>query len=124
VATASSNGDGTKSWRGQLRWYHALFAALALALIYFLAQFERIKGEATLGTAYEAHVICSCRYIAGRELGLCKADMEEGTAIVRIADDPEHKRVSASVPLIASAVAERRGASGCIILNEQERKKL
>jgi hypothetical protein len=40
--------------------------------------------------------------------------------IVRLSDDPEHKRIYASVPFLAKAVAERRGAFGCMQLNEAE----
>ncbi len=40
--------------------------------------------------------------------------------MVSLTDNPEKKRVTASVPLLASAVAERRGDFGCLQLNEKE----
>lgn len=50
----------------------------------------------------------------------CETDKEKGMEIVRLRDDPENKRVYASVPFLAEAVAERRGAFGCMQLNETE----
>ena len=50
----------------------------------------------------------------------CETDKETGMEIVSISDDPENKRIFASVPFLAEAVAERRGAFGCIQLTEAE----
>ena len=40
--------------------------------------------------------------------------------LVSLSDDPENKRVTASVPFLAEAVAERRGDFGCLQLNDKE----
>ena len=50
----------------------------------------------------------------------CETDKEKGLEIVRLSDDPENKRIYASVPFLAEAVAERRGVNGCIQLNQAE----
>ena len=50
----------------------------------------------------------------------CETDMEPGMEIVSLSDDPENKRVTATVMFLAEAVAERRAAFGCVQLNEQE----
>ena len=50
----------------------------------------------------------------------CETDKEKGLEIVRLSDDPENKRIYASVPFLAEAVAERRGANGCVQLNQTE----
>lgn len=48
----------------------------------------------------------------------CVTDFEPGMAIVSVADDVAAKRVTGSVPLLASRSAEYRGASGCVLLPE------
>jgi len=73
-----------------------------------------------LGAAYGAHITCSCRYIEGRDTASCETDKEKGLEIVRLSDDPENKRIYASVPFLAKAVAERRGANGCVQLKQTE----
>ncbi len=103
---------------------YGLIAFLALALIWLLFNFADLKAQARLGASYASHVACSCRYIAGRPLDACYTDFEPGMAMVSLTDDPENKRVAASVPLLARAVAERRGEFGCHQLNDKEMEKL
>jgi hypothetical protein len=90
------------------------------AALWLLWNWNSIKGQARVGAAYGAHVICSCRYIEGRDMASCETDKEKGMEMVRLSDDPENKRVYASVPFLAEAVAERRGAFGCVQLNAAE----
>jgi hypothetical protein len=99
---------------------YGIYAVLAMVALWLAFNFANIKGQARLGSAYAAHVACSCRYIEGRPLDSCYKDFEPGMGIVSLSDDPEHKRVTASVPILASAVAERRGDYGCLQLNEKE----
>lgn len=93
-------------------------AALAALLIWW--NWASIKGQAQVGTAYGAHIACSCRYIEGRDLGSCESDFEDGMGMISLSDDSDSKRVTASVLFLAEAAAERRGAYGCVLLNEQE----
>ncbi|MFN3452466.1 MAG: hypothetical protein ACK4ZE_09950, partial [Sphingorhabdus sp.] len=58
--------------------------------------------------------------VEGRDMASCETDKEKGMEIVRLSDDPENKRIYASVPFLAKAVAERRGAYGCVQLNQAE----
>ena len=95
-------------------------AVLALAALWLVWNWNSIKGQARVGAAYGAHIICSCRYIQGRDMASCKTDKEAGMEMVSLSDDPENRRVYASVPFLAEAVAERRGAFGCVQLNEAE----
>jgi hypothetical protein len=99
---------------------YAAVAVLALALLWLAFSFADIKAQAKLGVSYASHVACSCRYIEGRPLDACYKDFEPGMGMVSLTDDPERKRVTASVPLLASAVAERRGEFGCLQLSEKE----
>jgi hypothetical protein len=101
-----------------------LIVLLSLMLLWLIFNFADLKAQARLGSSYGAHVACSCRYIEGRPLESCITDFEPGMGIVSLADDPEHKRITASVPLLAKAVAERRGAFGCQQLNDTEMEKL
>lgn len=96
------------------------FAILALTALWLVWNWGSIKGQARVGAAYGAHITCSCRYIEGRDMQSCETDKETGMEIVSISDDPENKRIFASVPFLAEAVAERRGAFGCIQLTEAE----
>ena len=119
MATATSQPKRAPLSLGQKIRYGA-YAVLTLILLWLVFNFSDIKGQAQLGVAYGAHVACSCRYIEGRPLASCYKDFEPGMGMVSLTDDPEHKRVHASVPLLASAVAERRSDFGCLQLNEKE----
>jgi hypothetical protein len=98
----------------------ALSIIALLTALWLLWNWNSIKGQARVGAAYGAHVTCSCRYIEGRDMASCETDKEKGMEMVRLSDDPENKRVYASVPFLAEAVAERRGAFGCVQLNAAE----
>jgi hypothetical protein len=93
---------------------------LAVIMLLLVWNWSSIKGQALVGAAYGAHITCSCRYIEGRDMASCETDKEAGMELVGLSDDPENKRVTASVPFLAEAVAERRGAFGCVQLNEAE----
>ena len=105
-------------------WFKRLKIALSVIALFtalwLLWNWNSIKGQARAGAAYGAHVTCSCRYIEGRDMASCETDKEKGMEMVRLSDDPENKRVYATVPFLAEAVAERRGAFGCIQLNAAE----
>ena len=105
-------------------WFKRLKIALSIIALFtalwLLWNWNSIKGQARVGAAYGAHVTCSCRYIEGRDMASCETDKEKGMEMVRLSDDPENQRVYASVPFLAEAVAERRGAFGCVQLNAAE----
>ena len=97
-----------------------IWPSVALALIVLggaLGWYYRdpITGYTTAGTAYGARTACSCRYVAGREIGDCKKDFEPGMALVFLSDDEEAKAVTARVPLLASATARYREGFGCVL---------
>ncbi len=98
----------------------AALAILAIAALWLVWNWTSIKGQARVGAAYGAHITCSCRYIEGRDMEACETDKEAGMEMVSLSDDPENRRVTASVLFLAEAVAERRGAFGCVQLNEAE----
>ena len=124
MATATSPKPNGTTPKGPLsigqKVKYGAIAVLALLLLWLAFSFADIKAQAKLGVSYASHIACSCRYIEGRPLDACYKDFEPGMAMVSLADDPENKRVTASVPLLASAVAERRGEFGCLQLNDKE----
>ena len=120
MATATSKPPAKDAWPLGKKIKVAAAAFAALALLWFVFNFADIKAQARLGAAYGAHVACSCRYIEGRPLASSEKDFEDGMEFVSVTDDPDNQRVSTSVPLLAEAVAERRGDFGCIQLNQSE----
>jgi hypothetical protein len=121
MATATSNKPLMKTPMSKRRMAaYAGIGVLVIALLLLAFNFTALKGNAKLGTGYAAHVTCSCRYIEGRSLEDCAKDMEAGTEIVSISDDPENKRITTSVAFLATAIAEKRGEFGCYQLNDEE----
>jgi len=97
----------------------ALYAGaffLLILLAVFAYNFAFIKGQLAVGTAYGARVACSCHYIGARDLTDCEKDFEPGMEVIGLAIDDTKKRVTASVPLMASATAEFREGWGCVML--------
>lgn len=120
MATATSTA-GPKAPQPRYRTFKIVVATIAVIVALWLAwNWNSIKGQARVGVAYGAHITCSCRYVQGRDMASCETDKEKGMEIVRLSDDPENKRIYASVPFLAKAVAERRGAYGCVQLNQAE----
>lgn len=120
MATATSKPTA-KGQRSRLRTArNVLLGLAALAALWLIWNWSSITGQAKIGAAYGAHIACSCRYIEGRDMASCETDKEPGMEIVSLSDDPENKRVTATVMFLAEAVAERRGAFGCLQLNEKE----
>lgn len=120
MATATSKTGTDEAWPVSRKVKYGLAIAFALLVGWFVLNFADIKEQAKLGAAYGAHVTCSCRYIEGRTLASCKGDFENGMEMVSVSDDQTNRRITATVPLLAKAVAERRGEFGCIQLNQNE----
>jgi hypothetical protein len=120
MATATSPDKAKTPMSMGRKIRYGFIAVAALALLWLVFNFSDLRGQARLGTAYAAHIACSCRYIEGRPLDACYKDFEPGMGMITLTDDPAAKRVRASVPLMASAMAERRGDFGCLQLNEAE----
>ncbi len=120
MATATSTKDVKAPQPGFKRLKIVAVGIVVIAALWLMWNWSSIKGQARVGAAYGAHITCSCRYIEGRDMASCETDKEKGMEIVRLSDDPENKRVYASVPFLVEAVAERRGAFGCIQLNDAE----
>lgn len=88
---------------------------LLVLLIAVIVYAMRMKPTIELGVGYGAHVVCSCRYIGGRDMESCYNDYEPGMEMISMTDDPEERRVTASVPLLASRSAQFREGLGCVL---------
>lgn len=88
-----------------------LLILLIAAVVYAM----RMKPTIELGVGYGAHVVCSCRYIGGRDMQSCYNDYEPGMEMISVSDDEENKRITASVPLLASRSAQFREGLGCVL---------
>ena len=99
------------------RWW--LWVPLGIVLgalgVWLALKFTATGKRAELGAGYIAHVVCSCRYVGNRDMASCKTDFEPGTEIVDVKDDPERRRVTASVPLFASRTATYDPEYGCAL---------
>lgn len=71
--------------------------------------------QAALATGYIAHVVCSCRYVGGRDMASCETDREPGTEIVTVEDDTTNRTVTARVPLLSSRTARFDPEYGCTL---------
>lgn len=86
-----------------------VMAALVAGWLYI----EQRRAQLDLGVGYAARVACACRYIGNRPIGQCYKDFEPGMEVIRLADDPATRSVTASVPLIASRRATFDPLLGC-----------
>lgn len=119
----ASNAAKPKMGTGRKIAY-GLGAVLVIILIIFAWNFSAIKAFSDVGTGYAARVVCSCRYVGGRELGDCEKDLEPGMELVSLSDNADAKRITASVTLLAEDQAEFREGFGCVLLSDAEREAL
>ncbi|WP_417620557.1 hypothetical protein [Parasphingorhabdus sp.] len=97
----------------------ALFLVILIAL--FAYNYNAIKGQLDVGTAYGARVACSCHYVGGRDIDDCRKDFEPGMELVSLSLDEESKSVTASALFMESATAEFREGWGCVMLPDTKR---
>lgn len=90
-------------------------AALVIALAILIWRLPVLTQEAKLGSAFGARIACSCRYIEGRSLESCKTDFEPGMGMVSLEENAAEKRITASVPVLASRSAHFDANSGCLL---------
>lgn len=95
-------------------WGPLLLLALLVGA-WFAVRGSETGKQAAVGTGYIAHVICSCRYVGERSMASCRADFEAGTEIVRVEDDVDKRRITASVPLLSRRTATYDPEYGCTL---------
>jgi hypothetical protein len=99
------------SRRKILIWTPIALMLILLIAAYAYAQSQKPKLE--LGVGYASRVACGCRYIEGRPLASCYKDFEPGMEVIHLADNPQTKTVTASVPLLVSRSVKFDPALGC-----------
>jgi len=120
MATKESAGQQPPRWSPSRKGGIVLLAIAALILLAAAWSWPSIQGYARVGTAYSAHIVCSCRYIGGRDMESCATDLEDGMGMITLSEDTEKQRIYASVPFVEQAIAEKRGDYGCVVLNDTE----
>ncbi|SIN59863.1 hypothetical protein SAMN02745824_0400 [Parasphingorhabdus marina DSM 22363] len=113
MATAKNDSPAPTSKLRVAGYILILFLVILGAV--FAWNYNFIKGQLAVGTAYGARVACSCHYIGGRDIGDCRKDFEPGMELIGLSVDDDNRQVTASVPLLSSATAEFREGWGCIM---------
>ena len=115
-------GDGTARGAGRGRrgggrrwWLWLPLLATLLAGAWLGLKYSSLGQRAELGAGYLAHVVCSCRYVGNRDMASCDTDREPGTEIVTVTEDSKRRRITASVPLLASRTARYDPEFGCAL---------
>jgi hypothetical protein len=75
----------------------------------------KLKPVGAVAAGYMARVACACHFVGKRSLASCLTDRETGMEQVRVSIDAGQRRVTAGVPLIASASATYTLGLGCVI---------
>ena len=88
----------------------------ALVAFYIAVSWPGWHRQAAQAAGLGARIACSCRYVEGRDLGSCRDDLAgmPWMALVRYSDDPQARRVTASVPMMSTRSARLRAGFGCL----------
>ncbi|TCM18608.1 hypothetical protein EDF56_104138 [Novosphingobium sp. PhB165] len=121
MATARTYRTGDSRWltRQPSRWLRNVLLLAALALVAALAfAWPGLRQQALVSTSYAARTGCVCRFVSGRDLGVCKADLAVAGlgrtgGLLMLSEDAQSLSVKASVPLLASQTATFAPDRGC-----------
>jgi hypothetical protein len=109
---APANGGRTR--RRWLIWGSVLALCL-LAGAWLGLRYSSTGRQAQLATGYIAHVVCSCRFVGGRDMASCDTDREPGTEIVDVTEDSANRSITARVPLLSKRTARFDPEYGCTL---------
>ncbi|MDG5752112.1 hypothetical protein P8R33_13425 [Qipengyuania sp. XHP0211] len=96
-------------------WLWLAIIIAGLGAIAWAVWGDGLRRTGATGTAYAAHVACSCRFVAGRSLDDCAKDKLAGMELVSLSENPQAKSVTASIPLVASETATWREGYACVL---------
>ena len=100
-------------------WARLILIATLLALAAYAAwKWSAWQRAGLAGAAYAARIVCSCRYIGGRDAESCARDIRDDARLAFVTELPQERAVRASIPLLGSAKARFRPDFGCVM--EQE----
>ena len=89
------------------------FVVVALALAGAASAYGHLRGMASVGAGYVAKEMCSCVFVAGRDLESCRPDVPESMDRVRAELLPDGVR--GFVPALAERVARYEPGFGCTL---------
>ena len=90
----------------------ALVVLLAAGAAYVL---PGMLQRSSMGSGYVAKTLCSCVFVAGRELAACRADLTADSDRVRAEVLAAERAVRAWVPLLAERRARYAEGTGCTL---------
>jgi hypothetical protein len=100
--------------RRALLWIAA--GLIGLAALAGLWWGPRAVGMAQVGVGYAAKQVCSCLYVAGREVGACRADLMPSMDPIELQVLSDHRGVRASLLMGAvERTALHHAGSGCTL---------
>lgn len=99
----------TPQWRRIA--FAVAFCMVALVLLYW----GLFAANSAAATAYGARIVCSCRYVADRDLDQCREDFLPGMRLVMLSEDAQNRSVTAWLPLLGSETATYRAGRGCLL---------
>jgi hypothetical protein len=96
------------------RWL--FLVPFALVAFWAAVSWPGWEREAEQAAGLSARLTCSCRYIENRTLDSCKRDLSgvPWMVLVRYEDDPQARRVTSKVPMLASRSARLKPDFGCM----------
>jgi hypothetical protein len=96
------------------RWL--FLVPVALVAFWAAVSWPGWEREANQAAGLAARVVCSCRYIENRTLKSCQSDLSgvSWMALVRYEEEPQIRRLTAKVPMLASRSARLREGFGCL----------
>jgi len=97
-------------------WVAALAAAVSVGGAAALRA-SLVGAQARIAVGYGARTACACRYLGNRSIESCRTDFEPGMEMVRLAEDRERRRITATVPLLAARTARYEPGYGCTFEN-------
>lgn len=101
---------GSGSWRRR-----ALLAVLLVALAVLAWNWRPLNDRAFAEASHAARIGCSCRFVAGRDMSQCRADIPSGFGMITLSQDEEGKSVTARFLPLASQTATFRQGWGCLL---------
>ncbi len=95
-----------------------LVVAIALAILLVAGAAFVLPGllqRSRIGSGYVAKQLCSCVFVAGRDLSACRADLTADADPVRAELLAADRAVRAFVPLLAERIARYTDGTGCTL---------
>ena len=94
------------------RLRRVLVVAALLGVILLGWAWQNLRRDSVTASSYAARVACSCRFVAGRPLSDCKAELAAGLTPVMLSENAEVKSVTAR-SLLSVQTATFREGPGC-----------